>query len=61
VRFESDSLSGARRMRAVPWLSLVPRLNLKFQLYAIVEDDAQNGATSGFRTHEIDVAGTYAF
>jgi hypothetical protein len=61
VRGESDVAPGLTRRRMVPAVSVHPRLNIKLQVYGLLEDDLTAHADSGFAFHEVDVGGSYAF
>jgi hypothetical protein len=61
LRAESDAATAAHRRRLVPMLAMHPRLNLKFQVFAIFEEDTNGAVSTGTRVREIDIGGTYAF
>jgi hypothetical protein len=59
LRAEAQAGSAGTVRRLVPILSVHPRINLKLQAYAIIED--VRSALAGYRVLEMDVAAKYAF
>jgi hypothetical protein len=59
ARGEGEAGSSGTTRRFVPIVSAHPRINLKFQTYAIIEDVKSAGAA--YHVDEIDVGASYAF
>jgi hypothetical protein len=59
VRAEAQAGSAGTVRRLVPILTVHPRINLKLQTYAVIED--VRAALAGYRVMELDVAAKYAF
>jgi hypothetical protein len=59
LRAEAQAGSAGTVRRIVPVLSVHPRINLKLQAYAVIEDVRM--ALAGYRVMEMDLAAKYAF
>jgi hypothetical protein len=59
VRAEAQAGSAGGLRRLTPILSVHPRINLKVQAYAVIDD--VRSRLAGYQVSEIDVGSTFAF